>query len=169
MENESPSNEKQTIVLASGYFSPLHSSHIEYLELSKLLGDVLIVVVNNDRQEKLKKGKIFIECHERMKILKSLRCVDMVVEAVDEDKSICRTLSYIRPDIFTNGGDQFNDNIPEVDVCKKLDIKMVDGLGDKKQSSSGIIAKAKEIPNYKDKSGKEKPIKRKHKATRPIK
>ena len=138
------------IVVASGYFSPLHSSHIEYLELSKALGDILIVVVNNDKQEKLKKGSIFIECSERLKIIKALKCVDMTVEAVDQDRSISKTLSILRPNIFTNGGDQFNNNIPETDICNKLGIKMVDGLGEKKQSSSAIIARAKEIGNYKE-------------------
>lgn len=138
------------VVVASGYFSPLHSSHIEYLELSKALGDILIVVVNNDKQEERKKGKVFIECSERIKIIKALKCVDMVVEAVDQDRSISKTLSILRPNIFTNGGDQFNNNIPETDICNKLGIKMVDGLGEKKQSSSAIIARAKEIGNYKE-------------------
>jgi cytidyltransferase-like protein len=138
------------VVVASGYFSPLHSSHIEYLELSKALGDILIVVVNNDKQEKLKKGGIFIECSERMKIIRALRCVDMVVEAVDNDRSISQTLSILRPHIFTNGGDQFNDNIPEVEICNKLGIRLVDGLGEKKQSSSAIIARAKQIGDYKN-------------------
>jgi len=138
------------VVVASGYFSPLHSSHIEYLELSKALGDILIVVVNNDKQEKLKKGTVFIECSERIKIIKALKCVDMVVEAVDQDRSISKTLAILRPNIFTNGGDQFNNNIPETDICNKLGIKMVDGLGEKKQSSSEIIARAREIGNYKE-------------------
>jgi cytidyltransferase-like protein len=142
-------SEKPVTVVASGYFSPLHSAHIEYLELAKELGDYLIVVVNNDKQEKLKKGKVFIDCHERMKIIKSLRCVDMVVESVDKDRSICKTLAILKPDIFANGGDTFNDTIPEKITCDKLGIKLVDGLGDKKISSSDIIKRAKEIDDYK--------------------
>jgi D-beta-D-heptose 7-phosphate kinase/D-beta-D-heptose 1-phosphate adenosyltransferase len=43
------------------------------------------------------------------------------------------------PDIFANGGDQFNDNIPEKDVCEELKIKLVDGLGEKIQSSSLLL------------------------------
>ncbi len=143
------SDKMPVIVVASGYFSPLHSSHIEYLELSKALGDILIIVVNNDKQEKLKKGEVFIECSERMKIVRALSCVDMVVEAVDQDRSISITLAILRPNIFTNGGDQFNNGIPEAEICNKLGIKMIDGLGEKKQSSSAIIARAKKIGNYK--------------------
>ena len=92
-----------------------------------------------------------MECSERMKIVKELKCVDMVVEAVDEDRAISKTLSILRPHIFTNGGDQFNDNIPEAEICRKFNIKLVDGLGEKKQSSSAIIARAREIGDYKNK------------------
>ena len=142
------------VVVASGYLSPIHGGHIEYLEMSKALGDYLIVVVNSDKQEIMKKGSVFINCAERMKVVKALRCVDMVVEAVDQDRSISKTLEILRPHIFTNGGDQFNKEIPERDICERLNIKMVDGLGAKIQSSSAIIAKAKKMADYKDPSFK---------------
>jgi hypothetical protein len=41
--------------------------------------------------------------------------------------------------IFANGGDQFNDKIPEAVICNKYNIKLVDSLGDKIQSSSWLI------------------------------
>ena len=44
------------IVVASGYFDPMHVGHIECLEKAKELGDKLIVIVNNDVQIRLKKG-----------------------------------------------------------------------------------------------------------------
>ena len=47
----------KTIVCVSGYFDPLHVGHIEYFEKSKQLGDELMVIVNNDYQASLKKGK----------------------------------------------------------------------------------------------------------------
>ena len=34
-------------VAISGYFDPIHVGHLEYIELSKKLGDYLIVIVNN--------------------------------------------------------------------------------------------------------------------------
>ena len=40
---------------------------------------------------------------------------------------------------FANGGDQDNKTIPEVGICKKLGIKLLDGLGSKIQSSSWLI------------------------------
>ena len=37
----------EKIVVASGYFDPIHAGHIEYLKLAKQLGGKLIVIVNN--------------------------------------------------------------------------------------------------------------------------
>lgn len=137
------------IVVASGYFSFLHCGHIEYLQKAKSLGDVLIVIVNNDKQEVLKKGKVLVPVDQRIKIIRELRCVDMVVESVDEDRTVCKTLSMLHPHLFVNGGDQYNDSIPEAKICKEMGIELVDGLGKKIQSSSALIEKAKTIRNYK--------------------
>ena len=66
------------IVAVSGYFDPLHVGHIEYLEMAKSLGDKLIVIVNNDNQAALKKGKSFMNEEDRLTIVASLKCVDNV-------------------------------------------------------------------------------------------
>ena len=133
-----------TIVCVSGYFDPIHVGHLEYLNRSKELAGPngkLVVIVNNDHQAQLKKGKSFMKCKERCEILRNIRCVDEVVESIDIDRTVCKTLESIlpRPNIFANGGDQFNDRIPESVVCNKYDIKLVDSLGDKIQSSSWLI------------------------------
>ena len=39
---------------------------------------------------------------------------------------------------FVNGGDQFNDKIPEKPICDELNIRLLDGLGDKIRSSSWL-------------------------------
>ncbi len=140
---------QKTIVVASGYFSPIHGGHVEYLQKSKALGDILIVIVNNDEQEKNKKGKTFMRASERVKVVRALECVDIAIESMDTDRSVCKTLASLHPHIFTNGGDQFNDNIPEADTCNQYGITLVDGLGQKIQSSSVLIENAKNIPDYK--------------------
>lgn len=132
-----------TVVCASGYFDPIHPGHIEYLEKSKKLGDKLFVIINSDKQAAMKKGKSFMKCSDRMKIVRSLACVDAVMEACDDDRSVCASLRLVKPDIFTNGGDQNNEGVPEAVVCEELGIQMVDALGDKINSSSWIIAAAK--------------------------
>ena len=123
------------IVVASGYFDPIHYGHIEYLQRSKDLGNKLIVIVNNDTQAQNKKGFVFMPASERIKLVRELECVDMAIESIDQNKSVCQTLALLHPDIFTNGGDQTNDSIPEAAICDKMNIKMVDGLGGKIESS----------------------------------
>lgn len=127
------------IVAVSGYFDPIHVGHIEYLKLAKELGGKLIVILNNDEQAKLKKGKPFMPLEERKSILKAIKYVDEVFISIDNDKSVCKSLEAIKPDIFAKGGDRFSSEIPEAEICRKLGIKIVDGLGNKIQSSSDLI------------------------------
>ena len=131
------------IVCVSGYFDPFHVGHLEYLEKSKKLGDYLFVIVNSDYQAQLKKKKAFMNQYERLKIIRSLKCVDAAIIAVDKDRTVRETLRIIKPDLFTNGGDQNNNTIPEIEVCQELDIDLVDGLGEKIQSSSWLIKSSK--------------------------
>ena len=124
------------VVVTSGYFDPLHVGHLECLELAKQLGDRLIVIVNSDLQAKLKKGKSFMRENDRMKIISALKCVDEVFLSIDKDKTQCKSLEYLKPDIFAKGGDRMSDEIPESNICHQLGIQIVDGLGDKIRSSS---------------------------------
>lgn len=80
---------------------------------------------------------------ERVKILESLKDVDEVVLSVDKDRTVCATLKLLatterKPSAFCNGGDQFTDSIPEAPICESLNIDLVDGLGEKIQSSSWL-------------------------------
>ena len=122
----------------SGYFDPIHVGHLEYLRMAKELGDSLVVIVNNNYQCKLKKGKHFIDENDRVEIVKALRFVDEVFLSVDKDRTVCKSLEEIKPDVFANGGDRATSEVPETPVCKKFNIKMVDGLGDKIRSSSSL-------------------------------
>ena len=125
-------------VAISGYFDPIHVGHLEYIELSKKLGDYLIVIVNNNHQCKLKKGKPFMDEKDRIKILEAIEGVDEVFLSIDKDSTVCKSLEAIKPYIFTNGGDRNNEEIPESKVCKKYGIQLLDGLGKKIRSSSDL-------------------------------
>ena len=130
---------KKTISVAvSGYFDPIHVGHLDYLEHAKKLGDKLVVIVNNNHQCVLKKGKPFMDELDRMRIVKSLHMVDEVFLSVDSDRSVCKSLEEIKPDIFANGGDRANSEIPESTICSKYNIQIVDGLGEKIRSSSSL-------------------------------
>lgn len=126
------------VVAVSGYFDPIHVGHLEYLKMAKNLGDKLIVIVNSDYQAGLKKGTSFMPEDDRLEIVKSLRCVDEVFLSIDKDKSVCKSLEYLKPDIFANGGDRSLNEIPETAVMEKYNIEMIDGLGMKIRSSSEI-------------------------------
>jgi len=133
------------IVCVSGYFDPIHVGHIEYFKKSKEIGDKLMVIVNNDEQATLKKGKPFMPADERIQLIKELRCVDIVVKSIDTDRTVCKTLETVepKPDYFCNGGDQNNNTIPEGEVCNKRNIELRDGFGNKIQSSSWLIKGSK--------------------------
>lgn len=134
------------IVITSGYFAPLHPGHLECLALAKKLGDHLIVIVNNDVQTKIKGSRHFMPEGDRLLIMGALKSVDSVFLSIDRDSSVCQSIEYIASRhlgcgiLFAKGGDRFASNVPEVALCAKLGIKIVDGLGGKIRSSSEILA-----------------------------
>ena len=139
---------KPKAIIVSGYFNPLHKGHIEYFHLAKAKGDQLFVIVNNDHQRALKESKEFMLEQERVLIVKELAVVDQVILSTDKDTTVCVTLEKIHQDFsknfelfFANGGDQNNKSIPEVSICQKVGIGLLDGLGAKIQSSSWLLKK----------------------------
>lgn len=141
--------QRKKIIIASGYFNPLHMGHTNYFRDAKKLGDILAVIVNNDEQIKAKGSAPFMSQNERMEIIKAIKYVDEVFLSVDKDKSVCESLKKIAgkyPDselFFANGGDRHKGNIPETEVLREFNIKTIDGVGgDKVQSSSWLIKKA---------------------------
>jgi cytidyltransferase-like protein len=132
-------------VAISGYFNPLHLGHIRYIHSATWLGDKLTVIVNNDNQVLLKSGKLFISENERCEIITALRGVDNVILSIDQDRSVSKTLEMVRPDIFANGGDALPANFLEKEICERLGIQAVFGVGGytKIQSSSSLLAKVR--------------------------
>lgn len=137
---------KPKAVIVSGYFNPLHKGHLELFEKAKAAGDKLWVIVNSDLQRELKGSKEFMNQDERLLIVKALRIVDKVLISIDNDKTQCSTIADLADrcsweyDLyFANGGDQNNENIAEASVCKEKGIDLIDGLGDKIQSSSWLL------------------------------
>ncbi|MDA9351592.1 adenylyltransferase/cytidyltransferase family protein [Flavobacteriaceae bacterium] len=139
---------KKKGMIVSGYFNPIHKGHIEYLNKTKALSDELFVIVNNDHQRALKGSAEFQEEQERVCIVSNIKSVDHCILSVDQDRTVCKTIEKIALDFgnefdlsFANGGDQTNSSIPEKPICDQLGISLVDGLGDKIQSSSWLLKK----------------------------
>ena len=137
---------KKTAIIVSGYFNPIHRGHLEFLNLSKKKGDILIVIVNNDHQRKIKGSKEFMKEDERVLIIENIKCVDKVYLSIDKDRTVIETIKLIHLDMtndynlfFANGGDQNNSTIAEKDICNTLKIGLLDNLGNKIQSSSWLL------------------------------
>lgn len=119
------------------------------IESARSMGDKLIVVVNNDKQQLLKKGKIILDDKNRLRLMRALRDVNEVVLSIDEDPTIIKTLELIAIQhpgdqlIFANGGDRDSEKaIPEGEVCKKYGIEMRFDAGEGKPDSSTRINQA---------------------------
>jgi len=139
---------KKKAIIVSGYFNPLHKGHIEYFHKAKAHGDLLFVIVNNDQQRALKGSKEFMLEEERVLIVSELSVSDKVFLSIDQDRTVCATLEKINKEFskqfelyFANGGDQNNQSIPELPVCEQLGINLLEGMGDKIQSSSWLLKK----------------------------
>ena len=137
---------KEKAIIVSGYFNPIHIGHLDLFKKAKSLGDKLWVIVNSDFQRELKGSIAFMSDTERLEIVKAIKWVDYALISSDRDRTQCYTLQQFhemfsdRYDlVFANGGDQNNDTIPEREVCDRLGIELLDGLGDKIQSSSWLL------------------------------
>ena len=135
-------------IIVSGYFNPIHKGHLEYLNCAKAKADKLFVIVNNDYQRELKGSKEFQDEEERLMIISNIKAVDEAVLSIDQDRTVCETIRHISQKFgkeyelaFANGGDQNNESIPEAPICKELGVSLIDGLGEKIQSSSWLLEK----------------------------
>ena len=139
---------RKKAIIVSGYFNPIHKGHLEYFNNAKALCDELFVIVNNDHQRELKGSREFQDENERMIIVSNIKAVDKAILSIDTDRTVCATIKMIADQFgkefelgFANGGDQNNDTIPERAVCEEMNIALLDGLGDKIQSSSWLLKK----------------------------
>lgn len=135
------------VIVTSGYFNPLHIGHINLIREAKKLGDILVVIVNNDEQVKIKGSVPFMPEQERLKIIRELKYPDKVLLSVDKNESVSKSLEIIAnmypgKIFFAKGGDRNINNIPESEkkVCQKFGIEIINRIGGKKiQSSSWLL------------------------------
>ena len=84
------------IAIVSGYFNPIHIGHLRMLKAARELAPHLVVIVNNDKQQLLKKGRILMTEDDRHEIVAELRCVDEALVAVDDDATVVASLRKVR-------------------------------------------------------------------------
>lgn len=139
------------IVIVSGFFNPLHGGHLDMIEAARNMGEKLLVIVNNDIQQIMKKDKIILDEQNRMRLMAALSAVDEVVLSIDDDPGQSKTLRKLRlayPNdelVFANGGDRNSaKTLPknEAMTCIECNITAVFGVGshevEKRDSSTRI-------------------------------
>ena len=140
----------EKIIVVSGGFDPIHIGHLRMMKEAANHGK-LTVIINSDDWLKRKKGYVFMPFEERAELISELSCVNNVVMAKDDDRTVCESLRELRPDIFANGGDRGANTTPEARLCKELGIElMYDIGGDKVRSSSKLVKEVTEKKRKKD-------------------
>ena len=155
---------RKSIIVLSGGFDPVHKGHLRMFREASWLGHQVIVGLNSDDWLTRKKGKPFMEFEERKEILEGFKYINQVLPFDDSDDTACDLIRRVHTiynsethdhnysDLpqqgmidyyqiyFANGGDRTSDNVPEIPICKELDVVMLWGIGGGKiQSSSWLI------------------------------
>jgi len=130
---------KISTIAVSGGFDPIHKGHVQMIREAAEYGKV-IVILNSDEWLVRKKGYKFMSFEERAYIAGSIKGVTVVTNVDDSDGTVCKALEKFKPDYFANGGDRYDTNTPEMEVCDRLGIKMLWNIGGgKTQSSSELV------------------------------
>ena len=138
----------KNVIIVSGGFDPVHKGHIRMFREAANLGHQVIIGLNSDDWLTRKKGKPFMKWDERAEILECCKFVTQVMSMDDSDDTACDIIKQVANlykgqemnIYFANGGDRKKGNVPELDVCKDLNVVMLWGIGGGKiQSSSWLI------------------------------
>lgn len=143
--------EGKIIVFTNGVFDILHKGHVDYLNASSRMGDILVVGINSDLSVKRLKGDkrpINPEL-DRAYIVKNLKCVAETV--IFEEDTPYNLISAIIPDVLVKGGDYDENEIDKKspryivgsDVVKSNGGRVVTISLTEGKSTTGIINKMK--------------------------
>jgi cytidyltransferase-like protein len=141
---------RKTVYMTSGGFDPMHVGHLrciqETVKKARADGGVVVVIVNDDAFLMRKKGYSFMPHEERMEIIGGIEGVDFVTGWDDGSQTVTGAIEILRPHYFTKGGDRdASANVPEFDLCEKINCKVLFNVGGGKiQSSSTLVNSAKE-------------------------
>jgi rfaE bifunctional protein nucleotidyltransferase chain/domain len=111
-------SEQRKVVFTNGVFDILHRGHVEYLNASKKLGDILVVGMNSDASVRRIKGPLrpVVPESDRAYIISQLACVDGVC-LFEEDTPI-DIITKLVPDVLVKGADWNIDAIVGKDVVE---------------------------------------------------
>ena len=116
---------KMTIGYTSGVYDLFHVGHLNMLRNAKSLCDKLIVGVTTDELVSYKNKKAVIPFHERLEIVRNIKCVDAVVP--QEDMNKMKQWEKLKFDVIFVGDDWYNtDKWKEFEIdFKKVGVQIV--------------------------------------------
>ena len=117
------------IVFTNGCFDIIHRGHLEMLNHSKNLGDLLIVGIDTDDRVRKNKGsgRPINNQEDRKYLLQSLRGVDKV-ELFSTDAELENLVKFYAPDIMVVGDDYEDKKVIGSEYADKLEFfRRIDG------------------------------------------
>jgi rfaE bifunctional protein nucleotidyltransferase chain/domain len=131
------------VVFTNGCFDIVHLGHVDYLEKTAALGDILVVGLNTDASVSKIKGpsRPVISQDSRARVIAALGFVDAVV--LFDELTPLELIKALEPDVLVKGDDYQPSNIVGADDViakggKVLTVPLVEGY-----STSTIVAKIK--------------------------
>ena len=132
------------IVFTNGCFDLLHAGHVNLLERSRRLGDLLIVAINSDRSVRVLKGpqRPLVGQRDRSVILAALACVNYVT--IFHERTPERLIERLQPDVLVKGGDWDRQHIVGSQILKRTGGRVVRVPLLKGRSTSTLIERIRQ-------------------------
>lgn len=141
MNPENNFDSRVQIGATAGGFDPFHEYHYDHLVQCMKYCRSLLIFVSRDidivakRTTADRAGWCNSPLEWRIKLLnyfcRGANIPAMSIPTIDVDGTQAKTLEYYRPKVFLKGGDRTPDTMPqnEIDICEKLNIKIIYGVG----------------------------------------
>ena len=132
---------EKKIILVSGCFDVIHAGHVRFLLEAKNKADLLVVGILADTFVKKRKGtkRPVFSAKERVELLSHLTMVDYLF--VFDSNEVEELLTKLKPDFYGVGGDRKENQLPEIKLLKKYEVKAVFLSRFGNNSTSKILAK----------------------------
>jgi rfaE bifunctional protein nucleotidyltransferase chain/domain len=113
------------VVLTNGWFDLLHVGHLRYLRQARREGDLLVVGVNADPDQRTRatRGRPIVPAEERAELVAALEPVDFVV--LFSETTADALLRALRPHTYVKGGDYSEASLPEATTAREVGARLV--------------------------------------------
>ncbi len=123
-----------TVVATGGVFDIIHAGHILTIKKAKTYGDLLVVIVANDKTVKRRKGREPIHKAEYRKfIVENIKDVDIAIIGAEDFNE---TIERVKPNVVVFGYDQKPFSVKNAKI-----VKLKEKLFDERFKTHKIIEK----------------------------